>query len=326
MSSPTIKRSHDGVTLLDPEFSALLDALPFADPDAESLPVIRSTMSGATAGFSMPADVTCSDHRVVAPDGHEVTLRVYRPDAGGDALPCIYAMHGGGFVFGSYDMLDPLFADWCPRLGVVGVSVEYRLAPEHPFPMPLEDCMTGLTWIHRHHDDFGIDPERVGVQGTSSGGGIAAALTLLNRDREAVPIAFQALECPMLDDRLVTASSNLSRLQVWSRKANEFGWRSYLGERFGTVDVPPEAAPARAGDLSGLPPALVCVGGADGFRDEDVAYALRLYEAGVSTELHVYPGSPHGGVQLMPDARASRQWRRDVESWLAHQLDVALPD
>jgi acetyl esterase/lipase len=325
MPASAIGGAHDGVTLLDPEFSALLDALPFATPDAESLPGIRAMLSSVASGFPVPEGVTTSDHRVPAPDGHEVTLRVYRPDGFDGALPCVYAMHGGGFVFGSYDMLDPVFAGWCPRLGVVGVSVEYRLAPEHPFPVPLEDCMAGLTWVHDHHDELGIDMMRIGVQGTSAGGGIAAALALLNRERQAVPLAFQALECPMLDDRFLTSSSNLSRLQVWSREANEFGWRSYLGERFGR-DVPPEAAPARANDLSGLPPAIVCVGGADGFRDEDVAYALRLCEAGVSTELHVYPGSPHGGVQLMPSARSSQQWQHDVENWLARQLDVLLPD
>jgi acetyl esterase/lipase len=127
----------------------------------------------------------------------------------------------------------------------------------------------------------------------------------------------------MVDDRLVTPSSNLERLQVWSREANEFGWRSYLGDQFGTDDVPCEAAPARARDLTRLPPAIVCVGGADGFRDEDVSYALRLSQAGVPTELHVYPGSPHGGVQIMPTAPSSRQWDRDVEAWLARQIGPA---
>jgi acetyl esterase/lipase len=139
------------------------------------------------------------------------------------------------------------------------------------------------------------------------------------RDRGEIDLAFQVLECPMIDDRFVTPSCQLDRLAVWSRESNEFGWKAYLGDRYGTDDVPYTAAPARATDLSGLPPAIVCVGGADGFRDEDIDYALRLAQAGVSTELHVYPGAPHG-AQVVADSPQAKQWARDVEDWLSRRL------
>src|SRR5262249_52830392 len=153
----------------------------------------------------------------------------------------------------------------------------------------------------------------------SAGGGLAAALALLARDRGEMPIAFQLLECPMIDDRQTTSSSRREGLPIWSRESNEFGWRSYLGELYGRADVPPYAAAARARDLTGLPPALVIVGGADGFRDEDTGYALRLCQAGVPTELHVLPGAPHG-VQMFPDSVLARRWNAIVVEWLGLQL------
>jgi acetyl esterase/lipase len=223
-------------------------------------------------------------------------------------------------VIGSNVMEDPLFDVLCPRLDVVGVSVEYRLAPETPYPGPLEDCYQGLRWTHEHAAELGIDPDRIGVRGVSAGGGLAAALALLARDRGEVPVAFQLLDSPMLDDRQRTASSRQDGLPVWSRGSNTFGWRSYLGELYGRDDVPATAAPARADDLSGLPPAFVSVGAVDGFRDEDVDYALRLNQAGVPAELHVYPGACHGFNLLAPDAPVSKQCNRDAEEWLRGQL------
>ncbi len=232
---------------------------------------------------------------------------------------CIYSMHGGGYVIGSYTMDDLLFDRWCPALGVVGISVEYRLAPETPYPGPIEDCYAGLRWVHEHAGELGIDPTLVGVHGISAGGGLAAALALLARDRGGPPVAFQILISPMLDDRQVTPSSQLDGLAVWNRESNAFGWRSYLGELYGRDDVPHHAAPARAVDLSGLPPAFVSVGALDGFRDEDVDYALRLNHAGVPAELHVYPGAPHG-FQIATESELCRRSFRDTEEWVARQL------
>ena len=166
---------------------------------------------------------------------------------------------------------------------------------------------------------LGIDRSRIGIGGVSAGGGLAAGLALHARDLGEVPVAFQVLECPMIDDRQVTASSQLDGLLVWSRESNTFGWRAYLGALHGTDEVPHTAAAARAADLSGLPPALVIVGGADGFRDEDITYALRLSQAGVPTALHVIPGAPHG-VQMFADTAPARQWDRLVTEWVREQV------
>lgn len=315
----TSSTAPDGVSLLDPAYAAVLADLPDFALSDDMIGVMREQIGAAAPPFVPSGAVTQADHTVAAADGHEVTLRVYTPREVVTPAACVYAIHGGGYVIGSYEMLDRVLDGWCARLGIVGVSVEYRLAPEHTYPTPLEDCYVGLEWVHAHHEDLGVDPGRIGIQGTSAGGGLAAALALLARERGGPPIAFQVLECPMIDDRFLTESSRIDRLQVWSRESNEYGWRSYLGARYGTDDVPATAAAARADDLRGLPPAIVSVGGADGFRDEDVLYALRLSQAGVPTELHVYPGAPHGAM-LVPSAPAAVQWDRDVEDWLGRQL------
>ena len=187
-------------------------------------------------------------------------------------LPCVYSIHGGGYVLGTYDDGRRRASTACARsFPCVGVSVEYRLAPETAYPGPLDDCYAGLRWTLRaRRRARASTPTASASPGVSAGGGLAAALALLARDRGEVPVAFQLLECPMIDDRQTTSSSQLDGLPIWSRESNEFGWRSYLGDLYGRDDVPPYAAPARADDLSGLPPALVIVGGADGFRDEDI--------------------------------------------------------
>jgi acetyl esterase/lipase len=201
------------------------------------------------------------------------------------------------------------------------VSVEYRLAPETPFPGPLEDCYLGLKWTFEHHRELGIDPGHIGIGGTSAGGGLAAALALLARDRGEVPLRFQLLDCPMLDDRQITPSSQQDGLHIWNRDSNAFGWRSYLGDLYGTPQVPAYAAAARATDVSGLPPAYVCVGAVDGFRDEDIEYATRLNQAGVATELHVYAGVPHG-VMLFAGTPVARRYQQGIDEWVGRQLRV----
>jgi acetyl esterase/lipase len=198
------------------------------------------------------------------------------------------------------------------------VSVEYRLAPETPYPGPLEDCYAGLRWTFEHAEELGIQPERIGVTGSSAGGGLAAALALLARDRGELAPAFVLLECPMIDDRQITSSSRRHGLPVWSREANEFGWRAYLGERYGG-DVPAYAAPARATDLTGLPPTMVIVGTADGFLDESIDYALRLNHAGVPTDLHVLAGAPHG-IRSFARSEITRRWLASISEWLQRRL------
>jgi len=242
------------------------------------------------------------------------------PRGADGVLPCAFSMHGGGYVLGTYAMDDPVFDELCPKLGMVGASVDYRLAPETPYPGPLEDCYRALRWTHHHAQELGIDPGCIGVMGVSAGGGLAAALAHLARDRGELPVTFQLLDSPMLDDRQITPSSRQDGLAVWNRNSNAFGWKSYLGDLYGRDDVPFTAAPARATDLSGLPPAFVSVGAVDGFRDEDVEYAVRLNQAGVPAELHVYPGACHGFNLLAPQAPVTKQCMRNMEEWLRGQL------
>jgi acetyl esterase/lipase len=298
---------------LDPEVAGVAALVPFDEVTTDLLPALR-------ARFEMPGSDLVERVDLVVPGDPEIQVRVSRPKAAAGPLPCVYSMHGGGYVIGTNTMDDGFFDELGPKLGFVGVSVEYRLAPETPYPGPLEDCYRGLRWTQAHAAEIGVDPNRIGVMGVSAGGGLAAALALLARDRGEVPLAFQLLDQPMLDDRQRTPSSRDDDLAVWTRNSNTFGWRSYLGDLYGHDDVPPTAAPARATDLSGLPPALVSVGAVDGFRDEDVDYATRLNQAGVPTELHVYPGACHGFNLLAPDAAVSKQSARNIEHWLAAQL------
>ena len=300
---------------IDPVVASDLEAVPISfQLDAGSLPATRDFRSQMLTAVQLSDEVDRLDH-VVGGDP-EVKLRVYRRKGNDSVLPCVYAIHGGGYVMGSYEMEDLRFDSWCTSLGLVGVSVEYRLSPETPYPGPLEDCYSGLRWVFEHAEQLGIDPVRTGICGTSAGGGLAAGLALLARDRGEVQPAFQMLIYPMLDDRQVTPSSRWD-VPVWSPANNEFGWRSYLGDLYGTDRIPPFAAPARAEDLSRLPPASVWVGTADGFCDEDIIYAQRLNQAGVPTELHVYPGAPHGFDAFSPNAPVARRCRRDMKEWLA---------
>jgi acetyl esterase/lipase len=298
---------------LDPSVSDAIALIDLGDLTPERLAELRIE-------FSIPVPEPTEWRDVQVPGDPDVTVRIYRSKETTGPAPCVYSMHGGGYVLGSRELDNAIFADWCPNLGVVGVSVEYRLAPETPYPGPLEDCYRGLVWCHEHADELDIAPDHMGVAGISAGGGLAAALALLARDRGEVPLAFQLLDCPMLDDRQQTASSQMEGLPVWTRRSNEFGWRSYLGELYGRGDVPATAAPARAADLSGLPPAFVSVGTVDGFRDEDIVYAMRLNQAGVPTELHVYPGLCHG-YQIALDSPAVQQSRLDSTRWLRQQLE-----
>ena len=305
--------------LLHPELRGVLDAFVLPPLDSDQVSVLRDpdlipALSRA-AELSGKVEIT----KRLAPADPPVPVRVYRSVDASGPQPAIVAIHGGGYVMGFAAMYDTSFDRWCQTLGVVGVSVEYRLAPETPYPGPLEDCYAALRWTHDNAHELGVDPSRIGIAGVSAGGGLAAGLALLARDRNEVPVAFQLLDCPMLDDRSHTPSFQADDLFVWTRQANEFGWRAYLGDLYGTDRVPYCAAPARATDLTRLPPAFVSVGAIDGFRDEDVDYALRLNQAGVPCELHVYPGVPHG-YQMAQEAMVVRQAARHIDDWLAAQL------
>ena len=211
-------------------------------------------------------------------------------------------------MLGSIDSEHATNVALAKALQVVVVAVEYRLAPEHPYPAGLEDCYAALSWMSENADSLGVDPDRIAVYGQSAGGGLAAALALLARDRGGPSICFQFLGMPELDDRLQTTSmKNFTDTPLWSRPNAILSWEYYLqGEhKRGADDVPYYAAPARAADLSGLPPAYVTAQEFDPLRDEDLIYAMRLLEAGVSAEVHMFPGTFHGSI-LIRAAEISR--------------------
>ena len=288
--------------------------------NADTLEKVRANRLLLNEQVPLSDDVTRVDHVVPGPDGApDIRLRVHRSRLAEGELPCLYWIHGGGYVLGSPEQDDLRFDRWCQRFGLVGVAVQYRLAPEHPYPAAIEDCYAGLRWVKAHGADLGIDTTRIGIGGPSGGGGLAAALALVVRDRAELEIAYQLLIYPMIDDTRTSVTANFD-VPVWSPESNEFGWSSYLGDLFGTADVPAHAAPARAADLSDLPPTYIMVGTLDGFADEDIDYAQRLNHAGVPVELHVYPGAPHGFEGFAPEAEVSRQARRDINNWLAARL------
>jgi acetyl esterase/lipase len=226
-------------------------------------------------------------------------------------------------VLGSADQDEGTVKEIVSAVGCAAVSVDYRLAPETPHPGPVEDCYAALMWLHAHAAELGVDPDRIAIGGASAGGGLAAALALLARDRGEVALAFQLLIYPMLDDRTVTHSDPhpLTGEFIWTPDANRFGWFSLLGQEPGGADVSPYAAAARAEDLAGLPPTYISVGALDLFLEEDMEYARRLIRAGVPTELHVYPGAYHG-FNMTPNARIVQSFTRDVTSALRRALNA----
>lgn len=228
-------------------------------------------------------------------------VRLYRPAGIAEPTAALLWIHGGGYVFGSAQQDDALCLRFSKALGITVASVDYRLAPEHPYPAPLEDCYAALTWLAALP---AVDPARVAIGGASAGGGLAAALALLARDRGALTPAFQLLVYPMLDDRSSSAPPNPNH-RLWDPRANEFGWVSYLGGA-----DPAVAVPARRTDLSGLPPAWVGVGTHDLFHDEDVEYARRLVEAGVPCQVERIPGAFHGFDLVAAKLPVSQQFFR----------------
>lgn len=306
----------------DPEIRAILDASPTLGPvSADNLGKIRENRELLSQQVQLSDEVKRRDIMVPGPDGAEIRLRVHRPtDAVGD-LPCLFWMHGGGYVIGAPEQDDLRFDRWCQRFGLVGVGVQYRLAPEHPYPAAIEDCYAGLSWVMGNGADIGVDVDRIGIGGPSAGGGLAAALALMVRDRGQFEIDYQLLIYPMIDDTRSTTSAGWE-VPVWPPSSNRFGWSSYLGDRFDTNNIPSHAAPARETDLTGLPPTYIMVGGLDGFADEDIDYATRLNHAGVPVELHVYPGAPHGFEGFAPGAAVSRQARADMNAWLGRMISA----
>ena len=283
--------------LIDPELVPLRDSMPPITLTREVLPTLRPAIIEmlATAGPRHPG-TEVDEHVVQAEGAPGVRVLHYRPANAQGVLPAILHIHGGGYVMGAPEMNDVDNSRLASELGCQVFSVDYRLSPETAHPGPVEDCYAVLQWLHASSDALGIDPARIGVKGESAGGGLAAALVLLARDRRGPPVAFQHLIYPMLDDRTCTKGDlpSFAGSIGWTPELNRFGWSSLLGHEPGGADVSPYAASARAGDLSGLPPAYISVGTLDLFLEEDLDYAARLYRAAVPVELHVWPGAQHG--------------------------------
>jgi len=299
---------------LDEAHKAVLEMIPDTLLDLTDIPTARLTLEGFMAAMAAQAPefpgVEVEDHWAPGADGDpDVMVRVYRPSDLEAGAPALYWIHGGGMVMGDVATNDTDCKGWATDMRCVVASVEYRLAPEHPHPAPIEDCFAGLKWLVSNAGSLGVDADRIAIGGASAGGGLAAALALVARDR-GVGIIFQQLICPMLDDRNITRSSHwVHHPKVWNRKANIIGWSSLLGKPAGSDDVSPYASPARAEDLSGLAPAFIIIGDLDLFVDESIEYAQRLAAAGVPTELHILPGAVHGTQFFLPTAEVSMRWK-----------------
>ena len=270
-----------------------------------------------------PPGVAVESRTIPTEAGHQ--LRVVTYERAGRARPsaALVWIHGGGMILGEPEQGHPLCGRWADELGILVVSVDYRLAPEHPFPDGLEDCYAALRWVHDQAEALGVDPDRVAVGGDSAGGGLAAALSQMARDRGGPGICFQLLEYPMLDDRTVVRSDHGGTgAFVWTPASNRFAWSAYLGRPPGSADAPLYAAPARTEDLAGLPPAWVGVGELDLFHAEDVEYAERLRAAGVPCELQVVPGMYHGADAVRPKAPTTTRFRDLMTVALAAGLDA----
>ncbi len=249
-------------------------------------------------------------------------LRIYRPETRrGDAA--LLWIHGGGLVIGGPAQDHRLCGETARELGIVVVSVAYRLAPEHPFPAALDDCHAGWIWLQRQAGRLGVDPSRVAIGGQSAGGGLAACLAQRLHDTDGPKPLAQWLFCPMLDDR-TAARRDLDAIdhRIWNNRLNHFGWRSYLATEPGSPAVPPYAAAARREDLTGLPPAWIGVGDIDLFHDEDLDYAERLRTAGVDATLRVVPRAPHGFEAWAAGTALARDHLTAARAWLDQALAI----
>jgi len=303
----------------DAEVAAVLAAAieqngpPPAPPagDVASRRVALDAMLGYFNNQAQPAGkVDISDHSVVTPDGATLLARWYRQPSGGSRAAVLY-LHGGGMIAGSVAIFDGPVSRYVARTGVSMLSLEYRLAPEHPHPAPVEDAYAGLVWLTGHAAELGVDPGRIAVMGDSAGGGLAAGVAILSRDRKGPAVTRQLLIYPMLDDRTTTPDPYIAPFAGWSYDDNATAWNALLGAGHEHRTIDPSAAPGRLKDAAGLPPAYIEVGQLDIFRDEAIGYALTLSRAGVSAELHLHPGVPHEYDAIAFDADVSRRAQTD---------------
>jgi len=318
----------------DPELAPVIEILTsLRPPDAyrwDNIAEMRRPVPGVEPTtdevLSRGGAYSVEERAVPGPDGEpDISLLICRPKDAANPTPAIYHIHGGGMIVGDNRFGLVEMMNLAEPMGMAVVSVEYRLAPETPHPGPVEDCYAGLAWLSAHAHELTIDPDRIVIGGASAGGGLAAGVTLMARDRNGPAILAQLLLSPMLDDRNDSASSRQMRgLGIWDGSSNETGWNALLGDGVGGgPDVSPYAAPSRAADLSGLPSTFIDVGSAETFRDEDVAYASRMWQAGGRVELHVWPGGFHGFDVVAPHAAISQDAIAARAAWLRRQLSAS---
>lgn len=305
--------------MIDPELLPALELFRPIPLEEATLPQLREMFRELIPPFESYAreDVVIERHVVPGPDGApDVPVLLYRPADLAGPLPVLLHIHGGGYLIGSAEGSGPSNVRTAAELQCVVVSVDYRLSPETPAPGAVEDCYAVLAWLNSQAELLGVDPGRIAVGGESAGGGLAASLALLARDRGAYKLCFQMLIYPMADDRTCVRDDQNPHVGefVWTSEYNAFGWKALLGCEPGSADVPPYAVPARAQDLSGLPPVYMSVGALDLFLEENLDYARRLLRAGVAVELHVYPGAFHG-FEVAADAAVAQ--RAEAERRLA---------
>jgi acetyl esterase/lipase len=310
----------------DPELAAVLASAPAGPPTVtrEMIPAIREMMVTIPVSVIGDRPIVYSDRVVPGPPGGaDIALTIFERSDRKPQGPAIYYIHGGGMIIGDRWFGTGTVIDWVNDLDAILISVEYRLAPEHPYPAPVDDCSTALLWVSSHQAELGFDPGRLIIAGASAGGGLAAGVTLKMRDEGGPTLAGQVLIYPMLDDRNETRSSyQFDGFGRWNRASNDTGWDAYLGDRRKTEQVPIYAAPARAMDLSNLPPTFIDVGSAEVFRDENVAYASQIWADGGDCELHVWPGGFHAFDMAAPEAALSKAMMETRTKWLKRTLGL----
>jgi acetyl esterase/lipase len=319
MADPSVRPPYD------PELKEILALMPSSDGlTREMLPMVRQIMNTTytlEAIISVYPEITHEERIIPGPNG-DIKLSIFHPSKRlAEGNPGIYWIHGGGMIAGNRFTGTLIPAEWVDKLNAVCVSVEYRYAPEYPGPIPVEDCYAGLEWVEKNAASLGIDPKKLIIAGQSAGGGLAAGTSLLIRDRGGPALLAQVLICPMLDDRNTSVSSKQYVTGgPWTKASNNLGWNCLLGDR---TDISIYEAPARATDLSRLPPAFLDVGSAEIFRDEDVAFASLLWASGVQAELHVWPGGFHGFDMLAPTAALSQAAIKTRTAWIGRLLSTA---
>lgn len=312
----------------DPELAQMLELLPDSSLGMSDPVKAREGFAKLTGGLNGDLDtdgISIENRSIPGPqNAPDVPVRIYSPENLNEAVPGLLHIHGGGFVIGDLDSEMGTAVALCRHLHIVVVSVDYRLAPETPYPGPLEDCFAALQWTHENAAALNIDDTRLGITGMSAGGGLAAATCLVSRDRNGPQPCFQFLGIPELDDRLETPSMTaFVDTPMWNRPNAKLSWDYYLGDTYarGCADVPYWAAPARAEDLSNLPTAYISTMEFDPLRDEGILYALKLMQAGVQTELHTFPGTFHGST-LFSQAQVSKREAQEMFTVLKRGLKI----